>query len=168
MEIWKDIPGYEGIYQASKLGQIKSLKRPFVKKDRILKPRYCQKGYVQAILLKNKIEKSYKVHRLVMLAFVGPSKLGVNHKNGIKNDNRLENLEYSTAKQNTNHAWATGLAWVKSGESHPNSKLTTEQAIEIFTSPLGPTKLGRKYNVHHSVISDIKNRKIWKHATGDL
>ena len=114
-EIWKDIPNYEGIYQASNLGRIKSLER-FRKgqngslvtvKEKILKPRLSNKGYYQVALWKNSIPKRCLVHRLVWEAFNGtiPEGLQVNHINEIKTDNRLENLNLMTPKENSN--WGT-------------------------------------------------------------
>lgn len=116
IEIWKDIKGFEGLYQVSNLGRVKSLKR-FRKgkdgslvtvKEKILKP-LITKGYYQVLLCKQAIKKKYLVHRLVWSAFNGsiPEGLQVNHINEIKSDNRLENLNLMTAKENTN--WGTGI-----------------------------------------------------------
>lgn len=115
-EIWKDIPNYEG-YQVSNLGRVKSLER-FRKgkngslvtvKERILKPKLTHRGYYRVDLWKQSIVKHYKVHRLVYEVFNGsiPEGLQVNHINEIKTDNRLENLNLMTAKENTN--WGTGI-----------------------------------------------------------
>ncbi len=92
-EIFKPIPNYEE-YQVSNLGNIKG-----VSVD-LLKPRDTGKGYLTVALYKNKIAAQFKVHRLVMLAFVGESKLFVDHINRCPSDNRLENLRYCTNRQN--------------------------------------------------------------------
>lgn len=107
-EIWKDIPNYEGIYQASNLGRIKSLKRPYGLKEKILKPQIIR-GYYRVVLCKNSIQKKYLVHRLVWEVFNGtiPEGLQVNHINEIKADNRLENLNLMTCKENVNYG--TGI-----------------------------------------------------------
>ena len=113
IEIWKDIPEFEG-YQVSNLGRVKSLSR-FRKgknsslasvKEKILKPQVNSR-YYQVELCKNSIKKKYYVHRLVYEAFNGqiPEGLQVNHINEIKTDNRLENLNLMTAKENSN--WGT-------------------------------------------------------------
>lgn len=104
-EIWKDIPNYEGIYQASNLGRVKSLKRPYGLKEKILKPQINDSGYYRVELWKQSIGKHYKVHRLVWEAFNGsiPEGLQVNHINEIKTDNRLENLNLMTCKENNNY-----------------------------------------------------------------
>lgn len=105
-EIWKDIPNYEG-YQISNLGRVKSLKRFYRVKEKILKPLITCNGYYQVALWKNSIAKFYKVHRLVWEVFNGqiPENMQVNHINEIKIDNRLENLNLMTPKENSN--WGT-------------------------------------------------------------
>lgn len=107
-EIWKDIPSYEGLYQVSNLGNIKSLSRKFfttnngyvITKEKKLKKQNDRKGYEYVNLYKDKKMKSLKVHRLVLLSFVGFSELTIDHINGIKSDNRLENLEYVSQREN--------------------------------------------------------------------
>ena len=116
-EIGKDIPNYEGLYQASNLGRIKSFDKVIaqknnstaIKKGRILKPSTSHSGYYQIVLSKQSIRKSYKVHRLIWLAFYGsiPEGYEVNHINEIKTDNRLLNLNLMTHKENCN--WGTGI-----------------------------------------------------------
>lgn len=109
IEIWKDIPNYEG-YQVSNLGRVKSLERIDALghrlKEKILKPQLDGR-YYQVVLCKQSIVKHYYVHRLVWEAFNGqiPENMQVNHINEIKTDNRLSNLNLMTAKENTN--WGT-------------------------------------------------------------
>lgn len=116
-EIWKDILGFEGLYQASNLGRIKSLER-FRKgkngssvpvKERIFKPSINRNGYYQVCLHKQSIQKTYRVNRLIYEAFNGliPENMQVNHINEIKTDNRLSNLNLMTCKENCN--WGTGI-----------------------------------------------------------
>ena len=113
-EIWKDIPGYEGRYQASTLGRIKSLERlvpsknyatgkPFLRTvpERILRPgKHCKSGHMSVVLGRGVSGKP--VHQLVMLTFVGPPARGqeVLHNNGNPADNRLDNLRYGTRREN--------------------------------------------------------------------
>ena len=110
-EIWKDIPNYEGIYQASNLGKIKSLERIDALghrlKEKILKPLITRNGYYRVGLCKNSIRKMYLVHRLVWEAFNGqiPEGLQVNHISERKSENRLSNLNLMTCKENVN--WGT-------------------------------------------------------------
>lgn len=100
-EIWKDIPGYEGYYQVSNLGRIKSNHDHRGKGNIVLRQSKNRKGYLGVKLYLNSSAKEYMVHRLVMLSFVGESDLQIDHLNEIKTDNLLENLEYVTNRENT-------------------------------------------------------------------
>lgn len=90
-----------------------------------------RRGYAYVSLSVNGKMRGFQVHRLVCRAFLGPSDLTVNHKNGVKHDNRLSNLEYATSKENSQHAY-----WVLDsgphGEQHHNSKLTEESIARIW------------------------------------
>jgi len=102
MEEWKDIKDYEGYYQISNLGRVKSF---FGNKEKIRKLNKDQKGYLRVSLTKNKVRNTQKVHRLVANHFIPnpQNKPQVNHINSIKHDNRLENLEWCTQKENMQH-----------------------------------------------------------------
>ena len=111
-EVWRDIPNYEG-YQVSNFGRVKSLERLNARgyrvNEKILKPTITHRGYYLIGLCKNSIQKFYYVHRLVWISFNGtiPEGLQVNHINEIKTDNRLENLNLMTAKENMNYGSRT-------------------------------------------------------------
>lgn len=101
MKIWKDIPGYENLYQINSIGDIKSLSRG---REKILGKFLNKKGYYMAFLYKNEIRKSISYHQLMAITFLDHKvcgmKLVVNHINGIRTDNRIENLEIVTNRVN--------------------------------------------------------------------
>lgn len=111
-EVWKDIEGYEGLYQVSNMGRVKSVARyapnnggVFFKEEKILKQVKNKKGYCTVSLSKRSKKQSVTVHRLVAKAFVSNpnSSLTVNHINEIKTDNRAENLEWMSISENVKY-----------------------------------------------------------------
>jgi hypothetical protein len=107
MEIYKEIPGFEGLYEVSNLGNIKNIKT-----SKVFAQSVNSKGYVQICLQKNKKQVSMKVHRLVALAFIpvtDSNKNQINHIDGNKLNNHISNLEWVTCKENIIHAHKTGL-----------------------------------------------------------
>lgn len=110
-EIWKDINCYEGIYQVSDLGRVKSLNYNHTGKEVIMKNYENKNGYMYIFLYSNGKCNNLRIHRLVCSAFIDnpENKKEVNHKNGIKSDNRVENLEWATHSENQKHAYNTGL-----------------------------------------------------------
>jgi hypothetical protein len=124
MEIWKDVFNYQGIYQVSNLGNIKSLNYKKTKKEKVLISSVGSNGYLTVKLCKNGIAKTRTIHQLVLESFLnympdGTQKLVVNHINFIRRDNRLENLEIVTMRDNGNQKHIkssskyTGVTWNK-------------------------------------------------------
>jgi hypothetical protein len=174
MEIWKVIEDYEG-YEVSNLGNIKSLSKKIkcsngfrVTKEKILKLKKTKQGYL-SIQLKNK-GKIFLVHRLVALAFVGnpKNKPQVNHINGIKDDNRFDNLEWCTRSENQIHAYKNKLQIPSlhkraCGERQGCSKLKEKDVIFIlqnYKRGMG-IELSNLFNVSQTTILNIVNKKIW-------
>lgn len=183
MEIWKDIPGYEGLYQVSNMGRVKSLDRWIEQKDprgnylrpfpgKAMKPFYSTQRYLY-VTLSDKYGKRGKVsvHILVLRSFVGecPHKYQCNHLNGKRDDNRLENLEYCTRSDNLKHSYKV-LRRPKGGvigENHHKAKLNNSDVIEIRklykTNKYPQTRLAKMFNVRQTTISNIVNGIGWKH-----
>lgn len=165
-EEWRDVIGYEGLYQVSNLGRIKSFHRGI---PRLMKPTaLSSSGYVVVGLFSGdgSKQKSALVHRLVAEAFIPnpDNKPQVNHINGNKVDNRVENLEWCTCCENISHAYRTGLN--PSGESSYQSKLTNEQVrfIRANVDCFSRATFSKMFNVGESVISGVILGKTYKHV----
>jgi hypothetical protein len=167
MEVWKKIKGYD-YYEVSNNGNVKSNHKRSKDKP-LLNLRVTKKGYRRVKLSKNGKEKMFLVHRLVAEAFIPnpKNKPFVNHKNGLKNDNNLNNLEWVTAKENSVHAVINKLNNPLRGENNGNSKLDVLKVIDIRTKYDGKKhtfkSLSKEYNVSKTLIGSIVNKKIWKH-----
>ena len=154
-EIWKDIKGYEGLYMINNLGIIKSLPRNgTISSERILNQYYDKYGY-KYVALHNKGIKKYKVHRLVAEAFIpNPNNLPqVNHKNYIRDDNKITNLEWCDNKYNAEYSKIC------------HKKLTTKSISEISNANTGEFyiykrkrkgKNGNSYYVYRVIIGHIE------------
>jgi len=163
MEKFKKIKNYPN-YLISDQGRVYNYKY-----KRFLKPSKDTYGYFQVVLCKNGIVKTHRIHRLVALAFIPnpENKPTVNHIDGIKINNFVENLEWNTVKENTQHGYDNGLQKAIKGSKHVNSKLTEEQVLEIRnlykTGEISQRVLAKIFGVDNSLISYIINRKRWTH-----
>lgn len=166
METWKPIPGFEGLYEVSNLGRIKSFS--IYPDGKVLRPGKNLGGYNQYTLVAAGKHKRISAHLLVCTAFIGPRPAGyeINHKNGVKDDNRLENLEYVTKSQNKRHA--LDILQKGRGESHGNSKINEETVREIrrlATVGLKHRDIAAQFGITRANTSMIIRRVAWKHVT---
>jgi hypothetical protein len=157
-EIWKDVYGYEGLYQISNLGNVRS-------NYKLLTPQKTRFGYMKIRLSINNVRKGFFMHRLVAIAFIEnkENKRCVNHKDGIKTNNNVDNLEWATHSENERHAYLNGLQPSKEGVKNGRCKLTELDIIEIRNTKKTLVELSSMYNVTPTAISNIKRYKLWKH-----
>lgn len=172
-EEWRPVIGYEGYYSVSTLGNVRSEPRTVPHRSsgtvnlrgRMLNPALESWGYRQARFCRNGIGVLRLVHRLVVEAFIGPIPKGkeVNHKNGVKTDNRLCNLEVVTPKENIHHAHASGLTSNR-GDTHRMAKLCRESVAEIRRRAGETTQaaLANEYGVSPSTISRVLSGDVWR------
>jgi hypothetical protein len=181
-ENWKDIAGFEGFYQISDLGRVRSLDRKVATtrgrlhscRGRVLKPMTtsCDSSAAYHVVnLQRGGRFTYRlVHALVAEAFIGPRPAGlqVNHKDGMKANNAATNLEYVTPSENKRHAHANSLVNVAKGERHGCAKLT-EDAVRKIVAAIGTAPYREIAMLHgcspHTVCA-IATGKAWKHITG--
>lgn len=160
---WLDVVGYEKTYMISNTGLLKSLKRNTAH-ERIMKPQIDKGGYVYFNLTKDGIRKSKKAHRLVAEAFIPnpDNKYSVNHINGNKQDNRVENLEWATMAEQASHAVETGL-WKWSDESKNKLRNTLKNRGKLINKDKNTHTRGHKFGYVQVVQKDDNGNviKIW-------
>lgn len=171
-EEWRPAAGFEDLYEASSMGRIRRAvfapKGRCTRPGKLLFPCFAQ-GYARATLRprKNKAE-SILVHRVIAQTFLGAARPGtqVNHKNGIKADNRLENLEWVTRHENILHAWRTGLAKPARCERASRASLTNREAAAILrlraNTEIRVTELADAFDVPRSTVASLCAGRTWK------
>ena len=172
-EIWKDVPGYEGRYQASTHGRIKALKRVRangrLREEHILSQQTWPQGY-KKVTLSNDINphKTFFVHRIIAITFLDNvnNLPQINHKDENPSNNFVENLEWCTHKYNVNYGNRTKKT---QGENNKNHKLTEAEVIEIKkiyqknSREFGQPSLAKVYGVSRGTIQNIVDGRKWKH-----
>lgn len=139
--VFKDIPGYEGLYSVTKCGKVFSHSR-----NKFLAQSYSHNGYLKLSLCKEGKLTNFRVHRLVIGTFKNIEKLPVNHINGIKTDNRLENLEYTSHKKNMKHAKDNGLLLYRKIDRE-----TKDRIIKLYASGKHSHRsIAKLFNLSHS------------------
>lgn len=167
-EIWKDIPGYEGLYQCSSFGRIKSLRKEQVLKssggirtreEKILSTQLHYKGYKTLKLSKFNKCIRYKIHRLVAICFIDNNNnyKQVNHINGDKLNNSVENLEWCTNLENQRHAIKNKLRVLRFTDSEINIIRNDKRSLSIIAN---------EHKVSFQLISKIKNYNYYKQDYG--
>jgi hypothetical protein len=173
-ERWLPVPGYEGFYEVSDRGRIKSLARVVRRKngvtlsipERILKPVAFRTGHLLVSLARDGEYKQRPVHRLVLQAFVGPCPDGLEacHGDGDPANNRLKNLRWDTRASNIADRLDHGAHQL--GERNPQAKLTEADVLAIRADPRPQRKIAADYGVNRTVVSRIKGRKRWAWLPG--
>lgn len=177
-ELWKDVVGFEGLYQFNKCGTLKSSDRWEYTKNRFsdfkrlrvgktMVPYVDKNGRYRVCLCKKGLPKKFFIHRLMLETFVGPCPVGMEacHINDDPSDNRLENLYWGTREENNKDKIRNGKT--AKGEKNGQSKLSTYQVLMIkymqhLKIPL--RKVAKMFNVNRKVIWNIIHEKSWSHV----
>lgn len=168
LEIWKDIEEFKGCYQVSNLGNVRSLDRSIVitnhkgtwiqhYKGDIMKQRTDRYGYKTVMLYADGQRKNCKIHRLVAIAFLSnpENKSTVNHKNGDKQNNAVDNLEWNTSAEQNIHAYKVGLKLIHC-KPVLQIDIETEEVMQEYPSI---REAERQMKVSQGTISDCLNGK---------
>jgi hypothetical protein len=174
-EVFKDIPEWEGVYQVSNIGRVKSLPRTIVsctgkvynRKERILKQTTNEDGYKIVYLSKDSKDFSYGVHRLMAKAFLlnPEGKPMVNHKNAVRSDNFIDNLEWCTNAENIQHSFNLGISSNK-GEKHPRAIFTMEKVRAIreeLTRGKTPLEVANQFGIKRRNVYAIRDKQNWNY-----
>lgn len=169
-EVWIPVFNNEDTYLISNFSRVKRIVHSHKYPTKIISQAFDKNGYLSVGLYQDaKTRKTYRMARLMLLSFKVPNpenKSQVNHKKGIKTDNRLWELEWNTNAENQQHAIRTGLKKFKNGEDVSFSKLTNDQAKYIFNSNKSINYLTKEMLLPRYVISYVKRGVAWNKITG--
>lgn len=170
MEIWTELFGWGGLYEVSSHGRVRSIKRSA---ETLLGTRSYggggvkllekNNGYFVVNLTDKERRQQISIHRAVLLSFVGEPKKGIQgrHRDGIKSNNRLDNLQWGTSKEN--HQDRYGHGTILTGEKNPIAKLNADMVVHIRTSGKSNDELAREFGLSRGCIEKAKYRQTWKH-----
>lgn len=177
IEIWKDVVGLEGFYQVSSLGRMKSLQRFRVGRygnnarvpEKILKVAISKAGYPVVNIGINAVQNVIYVHRMVAETFLeNPNgKKTVNHKDGVKTNNNVLNLEWATHSENCKHAIDTGLRVPVRGEKGGKTRLTSDDVLNIrdmSRNGVSSKLIAEKYSMSQRGVNGIISKTNWSHV----
>jgi hypothetical protein len=173
-EIWKDIEGYEGVYQVSNLGRVKSLKYGIKSRIKILSGAISSNGYFYVALYKNKKIVKISIHRLVAITFINnpEQKEQVNHIDGNKTNNFYNNLEWATRSENMKHAFKTGLNKSSDLQKQKTIESNSSLIIDIITGVIYKSirEASRRYDIPYPSLcsmlrNEMKNKTSLQHYT---
>jgi hypothetical protein len=172
-EVWKDVPGYGGLYLVSSLGRVMSKRRVILRKTKhgtcgktvggkMMVP--CGRGnYLSVVFCKNGRQKNFNIHRMVAIAFIGQPRAGYQccHNDGDRQNNCLSNLRWDTPKNNTADKMAHGTH--QCGEKSGTSKLSENDVVSILSSQLPVKDIALALGVCPGTIYAVKSRSTWRH-----
>lgn len=170
-EVFLPIPNYESLYLVSNKGSVMTLQNSaLLKAGSLLSPAINRQGYRYVILHNNGCSKSRTVHSLVAETFLGTRKEGmqVNHIDGVKTNNNVENLEYVTQSENLKHAFRLGLSKARPqhGSHNGYAKLTEEQVLEMREARRKGERykaIAERYGVHPNTVQKVCSGYRWGH-----
>lgn len=160
-EVFKPVQGWP--YEVSRNGVLRSMRT-----GRVVATKPNPQGYMHFIMSAAGVKRSTGVHRLVCEAWLGPVPAGmhINHKDGIKTNNCLDNLEVVTPAENAAHAVRTGL--IPAGEAVGWAKLTDAAVVDIYTGSASEISAAKQYGVAARTVRGIRSGKWWRHVTENL
>lgn len=168
-EAWADVLGYEGVYQVSTLGRVRRVGGSArARATRVLKDCDNGNGYRYIKLCSNGVPRNHYVHILMAQAFLPnpENKPQVNHIDGVKSANRIDNLEWATLSENMLHAADMGLTKVK-GEENSMSRYTCVEILEIrrlFAEGHNQRAIGRRFGMSFANVNRVIHRRLWQHV----